>query len=203
MTSRRSSGSMRVDSAVEPTKSENITVTWRRSAVSRAFGSAPAAGSVVTGVAPPRLADGREHFPPMPKQDADVLEILIGQMAQYRDINFVLGKALRVLGHAELFEPVRNLLHRGLSLHHAARSTRMSISLRSVAKSIGLVNSASAPFSKALRFVSASPYAVIIMTGTSGRSALAFGRSSRPLIPGMLMSERIKMSDTPAASVMR
>jgi hypothetical protein len=40
---------------------------------------------------------------------------------------------------------------------HAARSTRVSISLRSVAKSIGLVNSASAPFSKALRFVSASP----------------------------------------------
>ena len=32
---------------------------------------------------------------------------------------------------------------------------------------------------------------------------MALGRSSRPLIPGMLMSERIKMSDTPAASVMR
>ena len=32
MTSRRSSGSMRAESAVEPTKSENITVTWRRSA---------------------------------------------------------------------------------------------------------------------------------------------------------------------------
>ena len=30
--SRRSSGSMRAESAVEPTKSENITVTWRRSA---------------------------------------------------------------------------------------------------------------------------------------------------------------------------
>jgi hypothetical protein len=40
---------------------------------------------------------------------------------------------------------------------HAARSTRMSISLRSVAKSIGLVNSASAPFFKAWRLVSASP----------------------------------------------
>ena len=39
----------------------------------------------------------------------------------------------------------------------AARSTRWSISLRSVAKSIGLVRSASAPFSSALRFVSASP----------------------------------------------
>src|SRR5580692_1749890 len=41
------------------------------------------------------------------------------------------------------------------------------------------------------------------MIGTSGRRAFALGRSSRPLIPGMLMSERIKMSDTPAASVMR
>ena len=40
---------------------------------------------------------------------------------------------------------------------YAARSMRMSISLRSVPKSIGLVSSASAPFSKALRFVSASP----------------------------------------------
>jgi len=40
---------------------------------------------------------------------------------------------------------------------HAARSTRISISLRSIPKSIGLVRSASAPFSKAFRFVSASP----------------------------------------------
>ena len=32
MTSRRSSGSSRVDSAVEPTRSQNITVSWRRSA---------------------------------------------------------------------------------------------------------------------------------------------------------------------------
>jgi len=40
---------------------------------------------------------------------------------------------------------------------HAARSTRISISLRSIPKSIGLVSRASAPFSSALRFVSASP----------------------------------------------
>ena len=40
--SRRSSGSMRAESAVEPTKSENITVTWRRSAVSWGFGSVSA-----------------------------------------------------------------------------------------------------------------------------------------------------------------
>ena len=31
----------------------------------------------------------------------------------------------------------------------------------------------------------------------------SFGKSSRPLIPGILMSERIKMSDTPFASVIR
>ena len=45
----------------------------------------------------------------MPEQNADVLEILIGQMAECRDIDPVLGEALGVLGHAELFEPVRNL----------------------------------------------------------------------------------------------
>src|SRR6266436_1545282 len=35
------------------------------------------------------------------------------------------------------------------------------------------------------------------MTGTSGRAALAFGKSSRPVIPGMLMSERIRINDAP------
>jgi hypothetical protein len=40
---------------------------------------------------------------------------------------------------------------------HAVRSTRVSISLRSITKSMGLVRSASAPPSSALRFVSASP----------------------------------------------
>src|SRR6516162_9412555 len=42
-----------------------------------------------------------------------------------------------------------------------------------------------------------------MMTGTSGRKALALGKSSRPLISGMLMSERTRMSCTPVASVMR
>ena len=40
---------------------------------------------------------------------------------------------------------------------HTGRSTRVSISLRRAPKSIGLVRSASAPLSSALRFVSASP----------------------------------------------
>ena len=40
---------------------------------------------------------------------------------------------------------------------HAVRSTRVSISLRSIAKSMGLVKNPSAPLSSALRLVSASP----------------------------------------------
>ena len=52
-----------------------------------------------------------QHLTPITEENADVLEVLIGQVAKDRKINAVLGKALRVLGHAELFEPVRNLLH--------------------------------------------------------------------------------------------
>jgi hypothetical protein len=36
-------------------------------------------------------------------------------MAEYREINLVLSKALRVLPETELFEPASNLLHRGSS----------------------------------------------------------------------------------------
>src|ERR671933_1767904 len=50
MTSRRSSGSRRAESAVEPTRSQNITVSWRRSAEGlRADGQAD--GSTTHGAA--------------------------------------------------------------------------------------------------------------------------------------------------------
>jgi hypothetical protein len=49
----------------------------------------------------------------MPEQDANLLEILIGQITQDRDINSVLGKALSVLPKTKLLKPIRNLLHRG------------------------------------------------------------------------------------------
>ena len=39
------------------------------------------------------------------------------------------------------------------------------------------------------------------MIVTSGRAALAWGDSSRPLIPGILMSDRIRMSETVACVV--
>ena len=59
-----------------------------------------------------KLTNSREYFPPMPERNADVLEVLIAQMAEYGNINLILGKALSVLPETELFEPVRNLLHR-------------------------------------------------------------------------------------------
>jgi hypothetical protein len=50
---------------------------------------------------------------PMPERDTKLFEVLIGQVAKDGGVNVALGKALRVLGQAERFEPVRNLLHRG------------------------------------------------------------------------------------------
>jgi hypothetical protein len=49
----------------------------------------------------------------MPEQDANLSKVLIGQMAEGCDTDPVFGEALRVLRHAEFFEPVCNLLHRG------------------------------------------------------------------------------------------
>ena len=46
----------------------------------------------------------------MPDGHAKPIEVLVRQLAQDLDIDVVLSKTLGVLGHAELFEPVRNLL---------------------------------------------------------------------------------------------
>src|SRR5215472_5909521 len=46
------------------------------------------------------------------RRDTNLFEILIGQVTQNLEVNIILGKALRVLPETELFEPVRNLLHR-------------------------------------------------------------------------------------------
>ena len=56
----------------------------------------------------------------MPEQNANVLQVLIGQMAKRSDTDSVFSKALRILGHAELIEPLRNLLHTGASPTHLA-----------------------------------------------------------------------------------
>ena len=46
----------------------------------------------------------------MPEQDADVLEILIGQMAEIREINAVLSEALGVVAQPEFIQPFSDRL---------------------------------------------------------------------------------------------
>ena len=88
-------------------------MTWRRSAVSWRFGSVNADGGDV-GAAPCASSVNRcQDLSPMPERDAKLFEIVIGQMREYRDIDVIFDKALGVLGHAEVLEPVRNLLHAG------------------------------------------------------------------------------------------
>ena len=76
---------MRADSAVEPTRSENITVTWRRSAVvlrARPGGCYSRNGD--TGFAlldALEIGNGAKQFAAMAKRrHADLFEVRIGQV---------------------------------------------------------------------------------------------------------------------------
>jgi hypothetical protein len=101
---------MRAESAVEPTRSENSYLAALCGVVGLRLGQRRLRRSL-DGTYKHR--NRRQHLSSMPKQDPDVLEVLISQMGKSRDIDPVVGKALGVLGHAELIEPVRNLLHCG------------------------------------------------------------------------------------------
>ena len=47
----------------------------------------------------------------MTQRNAEVLQILIRQIAKNAGINVIFRKAPSILGHAELLEPVLNSLH--------------------------------------------------------------------------------------------
>src|SRR5262245_42115904 len=57
------------------------------------------------------FCDRAQNFSTMAQQNAEILEILLCEVADDREINSVVGEALGVLRQAELFEPLRNLLH--------------------------------------------------------------------------------------------
>ena len=90
----------RAERAVEPTRSQNITVSWRRSAsipphwFGRLFLPAAARASI-------EFRDGAQHLAAMPEQDAEILEILLGQIADNREIDRILGEALGVLSQID------------------------------------------------------------------------------------------------------
>ena len=57
------------------------------------------------------LGDRAQEFATITKENAELFEVLIGQVREHGEIDAVLGEALRVFGHPETFEPVCNLLH--------------------------------------------------------------------------------------------
>jgi hypothetical protein len=59
------------------------------------------------------IADRAQHFATVAERHNPDFEILIGQLSNDAFIDVVFDKAIGVLGHAEFFEPVRNLWHRG------------------------------------------------------------------------------------------
>src|SRR5260370_42711920 len=106
MTSRRSSGSMCTESVVEPTRSANITVTWRRSAVSWVFGSGTATGieEGASGAAV-RAAIALSSFLRWPSDATDVLEIVICQPAEQLAVDVVGAENLGILDETDPSEP--------------------------------------------------------------------------------------------------
>ena len=47
----------------------------------------------------------------MPERNADILQVLVGQMGEYGDVNLIVGKTLRVLSETKSPKPVGNLRH--------------------------------------------------------------------------------------------
>ena len=67
-----------------------------------------------------KLGSGTHDLAPMPKQDTEILKVLLGQIRDDREINAVVNKALAVLVKADRSEPFSNAGHGGppLPLFH-------------------------------------------------------------------------------------
>jgi hypothetical protein len=59
------------------------------------------------------IADRAQHFASITEQDPQLLQVLIRQVRKDAQVNAIFDETLGVLGHAEFFEPVCNLLHGG------------------------------------------------------------------------------------------
>ena len=103
---------MRAESAVEPTRSENITVTWRRSA--RSSGDSPGATGRGLHVSGGRLerpyraqrSDGIEELAAVSNNgDAEVLEVLRRQIGQNRLVYLILAECRLILPEAQAPQP--------------------------------------------------------------------------------------------------
>ena len=103
---------MRAESAVEPTRSENITVTWRRSARSSggALGALDVVAASTEGALPlaslRRAAMASSSFTPVPERcDAKLLQVLVRQARKNRLVYLVLAECRLILPEAQAPQP--------------------------------------------------------------------------------------------------
>jgi hypothetical protein len=59
------------------------------------------------------ITDRTQHFASITEQDPHFFQVLIREIRKDAEVNAIFDETLGILAHAELFEPVRNLLHRG------------------------------------------------------------------------------------------
>src|SRR5262245_4230499 len=60
---------------------------------------------------PLKFRDGAQHLAAMPQQNAEILEVLLCQVAEDRKINGVMNESLGVLTQADRCEPLGNAFH--------------------------------------------------------------------------------------------
>ena len=82
------------------------------------------------------LPDRAQHFPAVAEDDAEFLQVLVGKLGKHRDIDAILGEAPGIIGHAEPFEPIRDIepavVHELSSSSNAFASFKSSVSKPSV-----------------------------------------------------------------------
>ena len=104
MIPRISSGSSRAASEVEPTRSQNIMVSCRRSATSRGL-DRNLGGAADLERAPSALAIALSRRFPWPEGHTELFEISVGEVRQDFCFDFVLAKRGFVLAETEVPQP--------------------------------------------------------------------------------------------------
>src|SRR5271166_2222719 len=106
MTSRKSSGSIPLESAVDPTRSQNITVSWRRSA----WAGAGAGGGTDAGVAVRAGAGAAALSAAMADRGhADGDQVVGRQVRQNVSVDLIVAERRLVLSKTELLQPTRDI----------------------------------------------------------------------------------------------
>ena len=106
MTCRMSSGSSSAEIAVDPTKSQNITVSC--ASLGLVFPRGLGFGGGRRHV---QLSNRPEQPAPMPERKAELPQVLLRQVPDDGKIDGILDEALRILTEAERRQPLCNAFH--------------------------------------------------------------------------------------------